>query len=60
MEMEMEMERELESKRGKRAKKNSYLCMCPVSGLPYFKQTQINCSAIAFSKRTADRPINEG
>lgn len=34
--------------------------MCLVSGPPYFKQTQINGSAIAFSKRTADGPINEG
>lgn len=34
--------------------------MCPVSGPPYFKQTQINGGAIAFSKRTADGPINEG
>lgn len=35
-------------------------CMCLVSGPSYIKQTQINRSAIAFSKRTADRPINEG
>lgn len=32
----------------------------PVSGPPYFKQTQINGSAIAFSKRTVDGAINEG
>lgn len=34
--------------------------MCPMSGPPYFKQTQINGGVIAFSKHTADGPINEG
>lgn len=60
-ETEMERERELKSKRGEKGeKKKTPTCMCLVSGPSYIKQTQINHSAIAFSKRTADRPVNEG
>lgn len=55
--MAAEIEGELNRGRGQ---KNSHLCMCPVSGPPYFRRTQINGGAIAFSKRTADGPINEG
>lgn len=47
-------------KKGKKGEKKNPTCMCLVSGPSYIKQTQINRSAIAFSKRTADRPINEG
>lgn len=57
-EIEMEMGRELRVKRGWWKKLKT--CMCQVSRPSYIKQTQINRGAIAFSERTADRPINEG
>lgn len=50
------MERECKRKR---VKEKTLTHTCPVSGPPYFKYTQINAGAIAFSKRTADTPINE-
>lgn len=58
-EIGMEMVREREIKRVKRKKKN-YFYMLSVSLPTCFKHTQINGGAIAFSKRTADRPINAG
>lgn len=51
--------RRREESRGEGEKKLN-TCMCWVSRPSYIKQTQINGGAIAFSERTADRPINEG